>query len=194
MELTSTLQNSESATAALAPWWHTLLVLVPLAAGSIASAYQNGLPDAHLRGLGSRLSSYFTVIAEEWLVFFLIWLALKSREISVGSLVSGRWPTLRSFFRDLALAMGFLVVVLLLLSILLSCLGLDKIAIWRPSCQRPGSSLWSGSECLRAPGFVKNSSSADTSPSNSTLGRAAPPSPSFFRAWSLAYPMATTTS
>src|ERR1700685_4037087 len=117
MELVSTLQTSEGPTEALAPWWHTLLVLVPLAAGSIASAYQNGLPNAHLPGLGLRLSGYFTVLAEEWLLFFLIWIALKSRGLSVGSLVSGRWPTLGSFFKDLALAVGFLVVIILLLSI-----------------------------------------------------------------------------
>jgi hypothetical protein len=123
MELTSTVQAPQDATEAVAPWWHTLLMLVPLVAGSIASAYQNGLPNAHLPGLGSRLSSYITVIAEEWLLFFLIWLALKSRGITVGSLVSGRWPTLGSFFRDLAYAAGLLVVVILLLSILPFLLG-----------------------------------------------------------------------
>src|SRR5882672_5683336 len=29
----------------LAPWWHTVLVLVPMAAGSIASVCQRGLPN-----------------------------------------------------------------------------------------------------------------------------------------------------
>lgn len=61
----------------LAPWWHTLLV--PLAAGSIASAYQHGLPNAHLPGIGSRLSGYFTVLAQEWFVVLLIWLAICAR-------------------------------------------------------------------------------------------------------------------
>jgi membrane protease YdiL (CAAX protease family) len=123
MELTDTLQISESPTEALAPWWHTLLVLMLLAAGSVASAYENGLPNAHLPEMSSRLSGYFTVIAEEWLLFFLIWLALKSRGISVGNLVSGRWPTFRSFFKDLGLAVGFLAVMLVLLSIIPFVLG-----------------------------------------------------------------------
>jgi len=43
-------------------------------------------------------------------VVLLIWLALKRRGISIGSLVSGRWQTLGAFFRDLAIAVGFLVI------------------------------------------------------------------------------------
>src|ERR1700756_2180498 len=95
----------------IAPWWHTLLVLVPLAIGSVASAYQHGLPNAHVPGISSRLSSYITVLLQEWLVVFLIWLAVKRRGLSIRSLVSGRWQTLGAFFRDLGLAVGFLIVV-----------------------------------------------------------------------------------
>ena len=94
----------------IAPWWHTLLVLVPIAIGSIASWYERGLPNAHLPGVSYRLSSYITVMVEEWFVVLLIWLALKRRGISIGSLVSGRWQTLGAFFRDLGLAVGFLVI------------------------------------------------------------------------------------
>jgi len=94
----------------LAPWWHTLLVLVLTAIGYIASWYERGLPNAHLPGVSYRLSSYITVLVEEWFVVLLIWLALKRRGISIGSLVSGRWQTVGAFFRDLGLAVGFLVI------------------------------------------------------------------------------------
>jgi uncharacterized protein len=107
----------------LAPWWHTLLVLLPLAAGSIASAYQHGLPNAHLPGIGSRLSGYFTVLVQEWFVFLLIWLALRRRGIPVGALVSGRWQSLGAFFRDLGLAIGFLVVAIPVVGVLAYLLG-----------------------------------------------------------------------
>jgi len=50
----------------IAPWWHTVLVLAPIAIGSVASAYQHGLPNANLPGVSHRLSSYFTVLVEEW--------------------------------------------------------------------------------------------------------------------------------
>jgi len=103
----------------IAPWWHTVMVLVPIAIGSVASGYQHGLPNANLPGISSRLSSYFTVLVEEWLVVLLIWLALRRRGISIGSLVSGRWQTLGAFFRDLGLAVGFLVVVVPLIGVLM---------------------------------------------------------------------------
>jgi hypothetical protein len=109
----------------LAPWWHTVLVLVPIALGSIASAYQHGLPNVHLPGIDARLSSYLTVLAEEWSAVFLIWLGLERRGLSMGSLVSGRWPSVGAFFRDLGIAVGFLVVVVPLVGALTYLIGGD---------------------------------------------------------------------
>ena len=110
MESDAATTSVNSKSEPIAPWWHTLLVLVPIAIGSIASWYEHGLPNAHLPGVSYRLSSYFTVLLEEWFVVLLIWLALKRRGISIGSLVSGHWQTLGAFFRDLGLAVGFLVI------------------------------------------------------------------------------------
>lgn len=107
----------------VAPWWHTLLVLAPLAIGSVASAYQHGLPNANLPGVGHRMSGYLTVIVEEWFLVFLVWLPLRSRGLTLGSLVSGRWETPRAFFRDLTLAIGFLAVVIPLVGVLAYLLG-----------------------------------------------------------------------
>jgi membrane protease YdiL (CAAX protease family) len=110
----------------IAPWWHTLLVLAPIAIGSVASAYQHGLPNANLPGISHRLSSYFTVLVEEWFGVFLIWLALRRRGLSVGDLVSGRWQTPRAFFRDLGLAIGFMVVVVPLVGVAAYLLGANN--------------------------------------------------------------------
>jgi uncharacterized protein len=96
----------------IAPWWHTVLVLAPIAIGSVASAYQHGLPNANLPGLSHRLSGYFTVVVQEWFGVFLVWVALRRRGLTVGTLVSGRWQTPRAFFRDLGLALGFLIVAI----------------------------------------------------------------------------------
>jgi hypothetical protein len=51
---------------ALAPWWHSALVLAALGVLSVAAGYQNGLPNAHIPGVGSRLSSYLTIFVAEW--------------------------------------------------------------------------------------------------------------------------------
>jgi membrane protease YdiL (CAAX protease family) len=108
------MTSADTAREPIAPWWHTVLVLVPLALGSVASWHQHGLPNAHLPGVSPRLSSYVTVLAQEWCGFLLIWLALKWRGSSIGS-----------FFRDLGLAVGFLIVVVPLVGIIAYLLGGD---------------------------------------------------------------------
>jgi membrane protease YdiL (CAAX protease family) len=124
--LSSTVTTSaDTAREPIASWWHTVLVLVPIAIGSVASWYQHGLPNANVPGISSRLSGYLTVLVQEWGVVLLIWLALKRRGLSIGSLVSGRWQSLGAFFRDLGLAVGFLVVVVPLIGILAHLLGGD---------------------------------------------------------------------
>jgi membrane protease YdiL (CAAX protease family) len=117
--------SADTAREPIAPWWHTVLVLVPLAIMSVASWHQHGLPNAHVPGLGSRLSAYFTVLVAEWFQVLLIWLALRRRGISIGSLVLGRWQTLDSFFRDLGISVGFLVVAIPLTGLLFHLIGGD---------------------------------------------------------------------
>jgi hypothetical protein len=63
----------------VAPWWHTVLVMLPIAIGSVASGYQNGLPNAHVSGADTRLSIYLTVMVIEWLPALLIWLVWRRR-------------------------------------------------------------------------------------------------------------------
>jgi len=94
----------------IAPWWHTSLVILILAVGSIASFYEHGLPNLNLPGLSVHISGYLTVIAEELLLVLAIWLWLKRSRLSMAILTSGRWRTARAFFRDVGLAFGFLLV------------------------------------------------------------------------------------
>jgi len=114
---------------AVAPWWHTGLVLVVLAAGSFASLLQNGLPNAHLPGLNTRLSSYLTVIGEEWLLAWLIWLALRRRLLAVDDLALGGWRTFGAFARDLGIAVAFTVLTVLLTNLLMFYIGTQVAVI-----------------------------------------------------------------
>ncbi|HET7250138.1 MAG TPA: type II CAAX endopeptidase family protein [Gemmatimonadales bacterium] len=107
----------------VAPWWHTLLVMAPIAVGSIASGHQHGYPNANLPGMGPRLSSYLTVLAIEWVPVLLIWLALRERGLSLGTLVSGRWRGPRDFFRDLGLGVAFLGIAVVVIDPLGALLG-----------------------------------------------------------------------
>ena len=119
----STATSADTRTQTLAPWWHTVLVLAPIAIGSVASAYQHGLPNANIPGITHRLSSYLTVLLEEWIGVLLVWLAVRSRGIPIRSLVSGHWHTARAFFRDLGIAVGFMAIVIPLAGILAYLLG-----------------------------------------------------------------------
>jgi uncharacterized protein len=107
----------------VAPWWHTLLVLTPIAIASVAGALEHGLPNANLPGMSHRLSGYVTILGEEWLGVLLVWWALRRRGLTLGSLVSGRWNTPRAFFTDVAIAVGFVVVAVPLTAGLLYLLG-----------------------------------------------------------------------
>jgi membrane protease YdiL (CAAX protease family) len=108
---------------AVAPWWHTVLVLAPIAVASIASGYQHGYPNANLPGMSPRLSSYLTVLVVEWIPVALIWGALRSRGLPFATLIGGRWPNALAFFRDLGLAVGLMVVAALVIDPLGSLLG-----------------------------------------------------------------------
>jgi uncharacterized protein len=115
--------SAEAPREPLAPWWHTVLVLLPVAALSVASWYQHGLANVHIPGLDRRVSGYLTVLLAEWFQVLLICLALRRRGISLGSLVSSRWQNVRGFLRDLAISIGFLVVVVPLIGLLVHILG-----------------------------------------------------------------------
>lgn len=107
MSSTATMSDGNTP---VAPWWHTVLVLLILAATSVAGSRSHGLPKAHLPGLNARVSSYLTVLVVEWLIVFVIWLGLRARGLRIGDLVSARWRKATAFLRDLGLAIAFLVV------------------------------------------------------------------------------------
>src|SRR5947209_7180534 len=112
MSASPTMATVDPHRQAIASWWHTVLVVAPIAVGSIASAYQHGLPNANLPGVSSKLSSYITVLAFEWLPVLLIWFAMRGGPLSMAALVSGRWQTPSAFLKDLGIAAGFLVVAI----------------------------------------------------------------------------------
>ena len=105
---------------AIAPWWHSLLVLAGVAGLSAASAHEHGLPNVHIPGLNPRFSSYFTVISAQWSLVLIIWIPLKQRGRTLGSVVCGRWSSPLEFFRDLGLAIAFFAVVTIPLSLVIN--------------------------------------------------------------------------
>jgi hypothetical protein len=176
----------------IAPWWHSVLVLLPIVIGSVASWYQHGLSNANVPGISSRLSSYITVLVQEWFVVLLIWLALRRRGLSIGTLVSGRWQTLGSLFRDLGLAVGFIVVAVPLIGVLVHLIGGDASSNVANITPKTGFEVvvWLGLSATG--GFCEELTFVDISPDNSARGPAAVYSLSSFKGWPLVSPTGIT--
>jgi membrane protease YdiL (CAAX protease family) len=63
-----------------------------------------------------RISGYTLALGEEWLVVLVIWLWLHFHHLPLATLVSSCWRGARAFFRDLGIAVGFLIVEMPLMS------------------------------------------------------------------------------
>jgi uncharacterized protein len=125
MSATAAMSPTLQSKRGIAPWWHTALVLLVMLACSAVSAHQHSLEHVNLPGLSTRLSSYLTVMAEEWLVVAFIWHGLKRCGISIDDLISGRWQSFWAFLRDFGLAIGLIVLEVALIGIAFWAFGVS---------------------------------------------------------------------
>ena len=104
----STAANSgESAHRAVAPAWHTVVVLIVLFGSSVAGALFGGLTPGS--GHYGRAPGYLLIIFFEWLTVAFIWWGVGRRGISMSELVGGSWPRPMAVLRDLGFAIGLMM-------------------------------------------------------------------------------------
>lgn len=100
--------QTSSSSRAVAPAWHTVVVLLAMfglsAAGFISS---KRFP---LGGWHNRAAGYTFIIVFEWIIAAFVAWGVGSRGIRISELVGGSWAQPRDFFRDLGIAIGFLLV------------------------------------------------------------------------------------
>jgi uncharacterized protein len=102
-------------TSAVAPWWHTALIVLLVAGTSLLSSRR-----AHLGALAAHHSSrYLTGIAVEWILFLLVWWGLRMKRVALAE-VFGFRHGLRAWGEDLAAAGIFWIVSLAVLA----CIGI----------------------------------------------------------------------
>lgn len=98
-------------TAAVAPQWHTALLLLLLVGGSFLSARQAGRG-----GLDTRHAQrYIVTIAAEWILLLLTWWGLCLRRVSLADLIGFR-RGLRALAEDFAAAAVFWIMAMVVLA------------------------------------------------------------------------------
>ncbi len=101
--------NPEPSTSAraVAPAWHTVVVVLIMLALSGLSYYSQGLaPIGHQH---THIASYITAIIMEWLVLAFIWFGLRLRKQRLRILLGENWGGTAQVLRDLGIAVLFLI-------------------------------------------------------------------------------------
>lgn len=100
-------ESAASQQRAIAPVWHTLVVVLVLLAMSLVGGI---LGDRLGRTPHARVMNYLVVIVVEWVTVWFIAFGVRSRRGSLSELVGGKWARFRDFLRDLGIALGFMLV------------------------------------------------------------------------------------
>jgi membrane protease YdiL (CAAX protease family) len=110
-------------TAAIAPWWHTALLVLLLAGVSFLNARR-----AHHGGLAARhVQLYAATIVAEWVLFLLAWWGLRMKRVPVAEVLGFR-RGLRAWAQDLGAAMVFWVAAVIILGAISVSLRLAHLA------------------------------------------------------------------
>jgi uncharacterized protein len=112
---------------AVAPVWHTIVLLVVVVGISAVSGWQQ----LQLQGrpLPSRMAEYLFTLGYEFLLLGYVWFfGLRKYHVSLTEIVGGKWRKFGDFLLDVAIALLFwlvVVIVLLILSFTLHFRGMD---------------------------------------------------------------------
>jgi membrane protease YdiL (CAAX protease family) len=105
---------------------HTLFLLLILAAVAVAGYFsihrQSAEQNPH------RLFFYATTIAWEWILVGYIYLGLRRRGKSFRNIAGDRWKGASNFFQDIAIAFGFWITSIIVLSLVSRALGTNGMA------------------------------------------------------------------
>jgi membrane protease YdiL (CAAX protease family) len=107
----------------IAPWWHTLLLVLLLLGASAGQA--NALPEA-VKEHG-RMPLYITTIIFEWALAGYVWMGVRRRGLTLRDLIAGKWKTVEDGLLDLAIAFGFWIVAGLVLTITQLAVGVIRL-------------------------------------------------------------------
>ncbi len=113
----------------IAPLWHTILfVLIILGISWLSWYATRRFGGAHSPEVSNRSQSitYLATIVQEWLLFLYVYLGMRTRGITVRSMVNARWASGREVRRDIGIAIlvwVLFIAIELIGSVLFHALG-----------------------------------------------------------------------
>ena len=108
----------------LAPAWHTVVIVVILLSNSYLTArFMSAQRAAHAASTGPRIADYLLTIGLELFLLFLVWVGLRMKKNTLRELIGGKWNSPEDFLIDVAIALGFWIVAVLILAGLAYALG-----------------------------------------------------------------------
>jgi membrane protease YdiL (CAAX protease family) len=108
--------SSREPRTAVAPWWHTILLIAIIAGFSVLEEQFRIIARASI--LPSRVPLYAAMLCYELFLFAYVWLlGLRPHEIRIREIIGGRWNRFRDFLIDLAVAFLFWMVVIAALAV-----------------------------------------------------------------------------
>lgn len=96
----------------VAPWWHTIFLLLLMAAVATLSAL------GHKGRPASPLTSYFSTLVWQWALFGLVLFGIHRKGVKLGDLLGRPWRGFDDVLMDLVYAAGFFVVSKLVLAVI----------------------------------------------------------------------------
>lgn len=106
--------------AAIAPWWHTVILIAVLLIASV-----NGTVSKHPLATAGKLPQYFWTMGWEWLLTGFVWLGIRKR-VRLRDLIGGRWASTEDFFLDVVFAAAFWIGALVVLGLGAKLMHLDE--------------------------------------------------------------------
>lgn len=101
--------ESRSQRGAVAPAWHTVVMLLVLAGLSFSGARKNIMNHGRVR-------IYLLIMAIEWVTVAYIWYGIWLRGVRLIDLVGGNWGRMANVLRDVGIGLGFMIVGVLTLN------------------------------------------------------------------------------
>lgn len=97
----------------VAPWWHTILLIVVIVGVSVLGAFVSTPKNYAVH----HIPNYLFIILQEWLMLAFVWWGLRMRRVPLSALLGERHRGWRGFGRDVAFAAVFWIMALFVLGV-----------------------------------------------------------------------------